>query len=195
MARRHTVSTLTQEQQEFVVERLAAGETLRAISAAFEETFEARLPKSSLASWKNDVGDVLVRQFQFTRQVARQLIEQAGEGREALDLLFGDLEDRMLVATAELAARDPKAVMAAILEKRRLEQDAQKIELKRREVELKEKLANQRPLDELIPDFVAVLVEVIGTDPEGLQWFSRAADRLALALNRRFFEQTPAGGN
>lgn len=195
MARRHTVSTLTQEQQEFVVERLAAGETLRAISAAFEEKFEARLPKSSLASWKNDVGDVLVRQFQFTRQVARQLIEQAGEGREALDLLFGDLEDRMLVATAELAARDPKAVMAAILERRRLEQDAQKIDLKRREVELKEKLANQRPLDELIPDFVAVLVEVIGTDPEGLQWFSRAADRLAAALNKRFFEQTPTGGN
>ena len=194
MGQRHTVSKLNPEQQEFVVERLAEGGTLRSICAAFEKEFGAKLPRSSLASWANAVGEVAVQHYRFSRAVARQVIEQAGDEQDAFKRAFGDFEDRLLMASADVFAKSPKAVLAAVLEKKRLEQDAQKIELKRREVELKEKLANQRPLDELIRDFVATLVEVIGTDPEGLQWFARNADRLALALNKRFFEQTPTGG-
>lgn len=195
MGQRFTVSKLTAEQQEFIVERLVAGHTLRGISAEFEAEFGTKLPKSSLASWSNAVGDFAVQQFQFSRAVAKQIVEQAGdEERDAFKLVFGDFEDKLLAASSEMMARDPKAVLQAILEKKRLEQREREIDLKRREVELKEKQAHQRPVAELIQDFLGVMVATIGDDPEGLRWFGRASDRLAAALNARFID-TPTGGN
>lgn len=132
MGRRYAVSQLPEDQLDFVIKAILNGWTDREISQGFEKEFHEKLSKSSIARWREAAGDELAKQYRFARVQAQQLKEDLGEKKSTnLELIFGNIEDRLLVTAREIIAKDPVKLL-------QLRMDEENRRLKEREVKVKE---------------------------------------------------------
>lgn len=190
MPRRAVVDQLNELELDFVIKGLAnQGWTDRELSAAFEREFAKPLSKSAIARWRAKSGNELKERFKFARAVANQLLEDLKkEGSDKYEVIFDDIEDRLLVATRELVNVDPVKMLQLRVEegKRRIKQE--ELVLKREALELeKEKLRGAR-IDRLAlsAEFLEGLLEFIGEDPDGLKWFKKNAKKVSAFFEEKY---------
>ena len=193
MGRRHVVRDLDDKQFTFVIESIINGRTDREISAAFEKTFEQPLAKSSLNRWREQAGNELAERYRLARFQARQLLtDLKTEDADRFQIIIGNIEDRLLTATREVIASDPVKLLRIRLdeEKRRLK--AREIDLKERQLDLElEKIkSSQIDVSGLPAAIIEHLLEFIGSDPAGLNWFTSNAKNLERFLTQQYAPQT-----
>ena len=193
MGRKHVVRELDDKQFTFVIEAIINGLTDREISAAFEETFERPLAKSSLNRWRESAGNELADRYKLARYQARQLVENLGQqDADKYQIVISSIEDRMLTATREVIAQDPVKLL-------RIRLDEEKRRLKEREINLKEKqleldiaktTTNRVDIAKLPGTILELLLEFVGSDPAGLRWFKASAKDLEKFLTDKYATQT-----
>lgn len=134
MPRRHVVKDLSEEEFEFVIQRILDGDTDRALSVAFESKFDKSLAKSSLNRWREATGNELAERYRLARYQAKQLLEnlKEEEGADKHQLVMRSIEDRLLTATREVITADPLKLL-------RIRQQEKKRELQERTLHLKER--------------------------------------------------------
>ncbi len=139
MPRRYAVAQLPAKELEFVIQRILDGKTDREVSAAYKEQFNKKLSKSALNRWREAAGNELADRYRIARFQAQQLLEDVKEDDAgAYQVIFKNIEDRLLTATREVISADPVKML-------RIRQEEEKRRLKERELELKrEDLAFQR---------------------------------------------------
>jgi hypothetical protein len=172
MGRRYVVSQLPPDHLDFVIRSIINGLTDREVSLGFETTFKEKLAKSSIARWREAAGDELLKQYQFARFQANQLKEDLGEkGSTKLELIIGNIEDRLLITAREIIAKDPVKLL-------QIRMDEENRRLKEREITLKEKQFELDQLKAKALDPAAVsgrvmeeLLAYIGSEAKGLTWF------------------------
>ncbi|MGH9942835.1 MAG: hypothetical protein ACRD9R_10825 [Pyrinomonadaceae bacterium] len=132
--RRHVVKDLSDEEFEFVIQRILEGDTDRELSAAFQAEFDKRLAKSSLHRWRKATGAELAERYRLARFQARQLLSDLEEGDDAdkYQVVMRSIEDRLLTATREVTIKDPLKLL-------RLNQQEQFRKLREKQLALKEK--------------------------------------------------------
>jgi len=190
MGRRHVVRDLSEEEFDFVINRIIDGDNDREISLAFSNQFEEKkLAKSSLNRWRESAGNELADRYRLARYQARQLLtDLKEEDRDKYQIVLSNIEDHLLTATREVIAKDPVKLL-------KIRQEEEKMRLKGRALELrKEQLALEREklhgtqIDrvKLGDEFMGDLLEFIGGDAEGLQWFQRNAKRFSEFVKTKY---------
>jgi hypothetical protein len=144
MGRKSTVDKLPEEQFEFVMKRLANGDTDHEVEIRFAEKFPGhKCPKSSLHSWRKKVGDEFVEHYKITRFLAKSVVEGLADsgidiGDDRYRNIIEGIEDTMLTKTREIFAQDPMKLLA-------VRQEDEKLRVKREQIELnREKLVLER---------------------------------------------------
>jgi hypothetical protein len=176
MAPKFTVETLPDEQFEFVINAIINGDTNREISASFKATFNTELAKSSLARWREVTGDELAERYKLARYQAKQLLEDLDQkDADKFSVVMGNIEDRLLVATKEVISQDPIKLLGIQQEERRHQLKREELELRRAALDLEKEKVHGVALDrvKLGEEYAGDLLEYIGSEPEGLRWFSR----------------------
>lgn len=192
MGRRHVVRDLDDEQFTFVIEAIIAGLTDREISASFNERFKQPLAKSSLNRWRESAGNELAERYRLARYQARQLLtDLKDEDANKFQVVIGNIEDRLLTATRHVISQDPVKLLRIRLdeEKRRLKE--REIKLKERQLELEFEKVKSAQVDVVgLPAQIAEhLLEFIGTDANGLRWFSANAKSFEKFLTDKYAAQ------
>lgn len=149
------------------MEQFVNGRSLREIERDFAARFKSRVSRSALHRWAGVVGETLAREFRFQRALARKIVAESG-ARDALEAAFGDFEDRLLAASAELAAKEPRAVLQAVLERRKIAQRERELQLRERELELRARAADPH---RILTALLATLGDHLGRDAAALAWW------------------------
>lgn len=177
MPRRHVVRDLSDEEFEFVIQRILEGDTDRELSASFESTFDKKLARSSLNRWRESAGNQLAERYRLARFQAKQVLEDLKESGEAdkYQVLMGTIEDRLLTATREVIKADPFRLLrfSQAEQKRRLQE--KRLELQREQLDLERERLRGAAIDRvsLFNEFMSDLLAYIGADKEGLNWFNK----------------------
>lgn len=133
MGRKHAVTKLNQEQFTFVVEQIVNGATDVDVCTNFEERFERPLAKSSLNRWRKAGGENLADKYRLIRFQTANLIEKLEEtGSTDYEVLKSYVEDFLLANPAKLGDAKPADLL-------HFQQEDRRIELRRRELDIKEK--------------------------------------------------------
>jgi hypothetical protein len=131
MPPRHAVEKLPDEQFQFVINAIINGDTNSEITSAFTTQFKTPLAKSSLARWREVVGDELAERYKLARYQAKQLLEDLGQSdADKFSVVMGNIEDRLLVATKEIISQNPVKLLG-------IQQEEKRRHLRERELELK----------------------------------------------------------
>lgn len=189
MPRRHVVEQLPDEQFQFVINTIIAGDTDREISAAFQQEFKTKLSKSSLARWREVTGDELAERYRLTRFQAKQLLEDLQEeGADKYQLVMSNIEDRMLTAMREVISQDPIKLLGIQQEEKRRQLKHEELQLKRETLELERERLRGAALDrvKLGQEYLTDLLEYIGSDPEGLRFFQRHGKKFSEFLQNKY---------
>jgi hypothetical protein len=192
MTRRHVVRDLSDEEFQFVIDRLIAGDTDRELEAAFLQTFDKKLAKSSINRWRKSAGDELADRYRLARYTAKQLLADLGqEDADKYQIVIANIEDRMLTSLREVIAQDPVKLL-------RIRQDEEKRRIKERELGLKERAldmeaekrrgAKHDPA-KLPGEILEHLLEFVGSDPAGLSWFKANAKKLESYFTEKYADQ------
>lgn len=178
MGRQHVVKTLNEAEFDFVINAMIAGKTNREISLAFQEAFDKKLAKSSLNRWRNNAGDELAERYQLARYQARQLLSDLKEeDQDKYQVVIRNIEDRLLTATREVIAKDPVKLLRIRQEEEKRRLKERELGLKERQLELEREKFRGAEIDRgaLGIEFITDLLEYLGQDAEGLQFFKRHA--------------------
>jgi hypothetical protein len=133
MGRRHVVRDLDEEQFDFVINAIIAGNTDREISLAFEQKFGRPLAKSSLNRWRKSAGDELADRYRLARFQAKQLLSDLKEeDGDTYQVVIRNIEDKLLTATREVISKDPVKLL-------KIRQEEERRRLREKELELKGK--------------------------------------------------------
>ncbi len=191
MGRRHVVKDLNEQEFDFVINAIIAGDTDREISMAFEAEFAKRLAKSSLNRWRKSAGDELADRYRLARYQAGQLLaDLKEEDKDKFQVVIRNIEDRLLTATREVISKDPVKLLRIRQEEERRRLREKELALKREQLELeREKLRGDSVNRmEAATQFLTDLLEYVGTDPDGLKWFQRNARKLEEHLTTKYAE-------
>jgi len=189
MPPRHKVEKLPDEQFQFVINAIIAGDTDREISSAFQREFKTKLSKSSLARWREVTGNELAERYRLARFQSRQLLEDLGqEDADKFQVVMGSIQERLLVATKEVISADPIKLLG-------IQQEEKRRQLKERELGLKEraqKFQEEQALktDELQHDRLKIGVDVwrvilaylLNKDPQAADLLTKHNDGLLNAI-------------
>lgn len=143
MSRKGTVESLEAEQFDFLIKAILNGKTDREIEALFADEFGAKLPKSSLANWRDRAGKELVERYQLKRFQVRTFVEELKDqgievGEDRYKEIISSLEDHLLTSERELFAKDPLKLLNA-------RQEDERLRIKREQLQLnREKLAFEK---------------------------------------------------
>jgi hypothetical protein len=127
MPKRSTVTTLPNEQREFVIEAVNRGQTNKDLCADFEKQFNKKLSVHAVGRWRRAAGDELAERYRLARFRAReQLQDLKQEDPNKYEILMANIEDCLLTTEAEIISQDPLRLLAARQkeEDRRLRQRA-----------------------------------------------------------------------
>lgn len=179
MPRKHAVSQLAEEEVTFIIEMIIDGNTDRQISVGFEQQFKKPLAKSSLSRWRKAAGDELADQYKLVRYQSHQLLEdlKQEDGADKLQVVLGNIEDRLLTAMHKVISADPIKLLRIRLDEEKRRQKDRQIELERERLDLEREKLRGVALDRvrLAEDFLADVLEYVGNDPSGLKWFKKNA--------------------
>lgn len=178
MGRRHVVRDLDEEQLDFVINRIIAGDTNRELSLLFEQTFGQPLAKSSLDRWRRAAGDELADRYRLARYQAKQLlIELKEDDEDKYRVVISNIEDRLLTATREVISKDPVKLLKIRQEEGRRRLREKELKLKEKKLEFDKERAQRD--ERLQADRLAVAADVW---KHILFWFTEhdpaSADRL-----------------
>lgn len=185
MARKHVVRELSDEEFQFVIDRILNGDNDREISLAFQQTFNKKLAKSSLARWRESAGNELAERYRLARYQARQLMSNLkDEGEDKYQVVIRNIEDRLLTATREVIAQDPVKLLSIRQEEEKRRLKERELTIKERALDLEIEKARGTKLDvEALPgQVIEYLLEFIGSDSLGLNWFTKNAKKLEAYL-------------
>lgn len=145
MPPRHKIDQLPEDELQFVLDAIIDGQTDREISFAFQDKFNTRLTKSSLARWRKAAGDELADRYRMARYQANQLIEDLKLEPEVdkHEILIQSIEDRLLAATREVVSQDPFKLIIIQQEEKRRKLHAQKLALDERKQTFAEEQATK----------------------------------------------------
>ncbi len=193
MPPRHAVEQLPDEQFQFVINAIIAGDTDREISAAFQKEFKSPLSKSALARWRQVTGDELAERYKLARYQAKQLIEDLKEDPnvDKHGLVMASIEDQLLIATKKVITQDPFKLLIIQQEEKRRGLKREELQLKREHLELDREKLRGAALDrvKLGEEYSADLLEYIGSDAEGLRWFQRHLKKFSEFLQAKYAGQ------
>jgi hypothetical protein len=191
MGRRHVVRDLDEAQFDFVVNAIIAGDTDREISLSFEQTFGQPLAKSSLNRWRKSAGDELADRYRLARFQAKQLLtDLKEEDEDKFQVVIRSIEDRLLTATREVISKDPVKLLKIRQEEERRRLREKELALKREQIDLEREKLRGAAVNkiELTEEFLSDLLEYIGTDPEGLRWYTLHTKKFAEFLRSKYAE-------
>lgn len=189
MPRKSVVKELGEEQLEFVIQRILAGDTDREISLAFQTAFDKPLAKSSLNRWRVSAGNELADRYRLARYQAKQFLEDVGESNaDKFQAVMGNIEDRLLTATREVITRDPLKLLKIRQEEEKRRLKERELELKREHLELEREKLRGSAIDRVAlgGEFLADLLAYLDTDTQGLTFFKRHAKPFQEFLNDKY---------
>lgn len=195
MGRTHAVDNLPLEQREWLLQKLVRcpGAGSREISCEFQQQFHRPLAKSSLARWRQAAGNELADRYAALREVASQLKQDLhAEDADSYALILRTIEDRMLTAQAELFEADPLKLLVFRQEEGRQRIQQAGLDLQRERIQLDREKLKGVALDrgKLAAEFLADLLEFIGSDAEGLRWFKKSAKPFETFVNEKYAAAT-----
>lgn len=185
MPRRHVVRDLSDEEFQFVIDLLIDGATDREVELAFSKQFNKKLAKSSFGRWRKAVGDQLADRYRLARYTAKQLlVDLDEEGANKYQVVIGNIEDRLLTSMREVIAQDPIKLLGIRQEEEKRRLKERELTLKERVVKLEEEKLRGAHLDAAaVPgQVIEHILEFIGSDSTGLNWFTKNAKKLEAYL-------------
>jgi hypothetical protein len=189
MPRRHVVRDLEDEEFEFVIQRILAGDTDRELSAAFQQAFDKRLAKSSLNRWRETTGNELAERYRLARFQAKQLLENIQEeGADKFQVTMRTIEDHLLTATREVVTADPIKLLRISQQEQKRKLQEKTLELKRDQLDLERERLRGVKVDKvsLFNEFIEDLLEYIGADKEGLSWINKHLKKFAEFIQKKY---------
>jgi hypothetical protein len=189
MPRRHVVKDLSDEEFEFVIQRILEGDTDRELSTAFQTTFEKRLAKSSLNRWRDTTGNELAERYRLARFQARQLLENLKEeDADKHQVLMRTVEDRLLTATREVIKADPLKLLRISQAEQKRKLQEQRLQLQRDQLDLEREKLRGAAIDRisLFNEFMSDLLAYIDADKEGLNWFNKHLKKFGEFIKEKY---------